>query len=213
VLQFQQVRDFDGVGGDEAVVDLSEVAMQPIWPRPLLIRWNAKTDRYEMKALLSPQTTGHRAMRSLLTRQHSAKSDYARLLLDEVYNNALPIADASQASPSVRSYAVEYYVAEPGENYDPRGGRGGSISLLTSYFIRGRAHADANLLQVLEWRVDVTRDAIKAEVLLGRPLSIELTGRRPPDDTLRSIAKARDLPTFPGSFDAESWNKPLVIRG
>ncbi|MEJ7792024.1 MAG: hypothetical protein WKF65_08655 [Gaiellaceae bacterium] len=163
VFRFKTVDDLNGTRGDEVILDIAEVAMQPIWPRPVYLSWNPSTEQYQLRSLLSPLTTNLRSMRPMLTRSYSRPGDFARFLIEESYRYADPIRDATGHSPPLQPFAVEAYVVEPSQSYDPRGTQGGAIVLHTGYFVRGRAHASVDLLQLLTWRVNLSEPVIRAQ--------------------------------------------------
>lgn len=168
-------RDIDGAPGDELVGDIAEVGMLPIFPRPVIVRWDAARTRYRVTPLLSPAAVGPGGMRGRLTRRFIQPGDFAQLMIDTVYSPARVIVNATGNHERFRAYAVEDYAAIVlnDSGFDPRGSRP-AVELLAGYIVRGSGHANADLLQLIEWHIEVFGDHVEAVALPSRPEFLQL---------------------------------------
>lgn len=158
-IRLRLIRDLDGKPGNEVVADVSEYAVKPIWPRPVYIYWDPANQRYAVRGLLSPATTGQATMRHLITRFYLRRADvYATAVINQIYLPPTTIVNAGGASPPVKAYAVEAYVLKKESLHDPRGTTAGGLALTAGYIVRSSGYGTADLLQVLTWHIDLRHD-------------------------------------------------------
>jgi hypothetical protein len=167
-IRVSRVADLNGLSGVELLVDVAEYAVQPIWPRPLYIYWDAERERYRLAPLLGPTTTGRSTMRGLVTRSYSQAGTYGRALVDSVYSQPTTLIDAVGGNPPVSAYAVEAYLSRAEDIVDPRGATPGGMVLLAGYVVRAKSPGTAELMQIIRWHINLRAQPPTAESPPGR---------------------------------------------
>ena len=162
-LRVRRVADLDGLPGDELLVDLAEYAVQPIWPRPLYVYWDSAGERYRLSPLLGPATTGLATMRGLVSRNRSQAGTFGRAVVDSVYTRPTTLTDGVGGNAPVSAYAVEAYVTRAEEIVDPRGKSPGGLRLLAGYIVRAKGYGTADLLEIIEWHVNLRARPVTAK--------------------------------------------------
>lgn len=154
-ISIRAARDLDGAPGNELLVDLSEFAVQPIWPRPTYLSWNPADRRFELSPLLGPVTTGRTTMRGLVAGRYSPSSAYTKAVIHQVYLQPTLIDDDVGRNSSFLAFAVEAYVAKPERIDDPRGRIRGGLALTAGYVVRRTSYTTPDLLQVVRWHLNL----------------------------------------------------------
>lgn len=173
-IRVSRVANLDGLPGVELLVDVAEYAVQPIWPRPLYIYWDAERERYRLAPLLSPATTGRATMRGLVTRSYSQAGTYGRALVDDVYSKPTTLIDAVGGNPPVSAYAVEAYLSRPEDIVDPRGTTAGGMALLAGYVVRAQSPGTAELMQIIRWHINLRAQPPTAQAPPGRRTVVDV---------------------------------------
>jgi hypothetical protein len=168
-LQLRAVANFDGVAGNQVLLDISDVAVQPTWPRPVLIYWNAVTGRYALTPLLSPTTTGRPTMRGVISMRYLRRGDWVRSVIEEIYTRPTTIVNADDPTERISTYAMQAYVYQRKTLAGPRGEDGGDLDLTAGYVVRGASFGVPALLQAVTWTIDLNADPITARTLSATP--------------------------------------------
>jgi hypothetical protein len=174
-IRLRLFKNFDAQPGNELIADVSEAGIKPIWPRPLYVYWDAASQRFAVRGLLSPSTTRMKSMRQVISPQYLTATDaYARALRRYVYAQPSTITDAAGGVPPIKAYAVEAYVLKTESLHDPRGATGGGLALTAGYVVSSSGFGAPTRLQAVTWHIDLRQypAAAKASFAIRRVLFV-----------------------------------------
>jgi hypothetical protein len=174
VIRIRVIRDLNAASGDEAVLDVSESAVKPIWPRPFYLYWDSFTQRFRIEPLLSPRTTHRSTMADAITTRYLRPvASYATALRRAVYLQPLTITGATK-TPPMRPFAVEAYVLRRERIQTPQGKVAGGLILKAGYIVRDAGYTTADLLQIVTWHVDLLAHPIRAQASVTSPRIVKV---------------------------------------
>jgi hypothetical protein len=144
VFRVEAVDDLDNNGRTEIVGAFYQVAMAPIQPRPVLIRWRADHG-YELRAILT------RAAVWDALRGAPGRGEYATFVR-KLARQPTQLRDA-QSGMVVETYPVENFVLSEGRRW--LDGEPAGAVLVAAYVAEGHAHCCVTQLQLAAWPLDL----------------------------------------------------------
>jgi hypothetical protein len=173
-IRVRLIRDLNAASGDEALLDVSESAFKPVWPRPFYLYWDSAAQRFRVTPLLSPATTGRSTMARVLTTQYLRSIDsYAAAVRRIVYLEPLAVTGATNTLP-MQAFAVEAYIVRGERVQTPQGKLAAGLILNAGYIVRDAGYAMADRLQVVTWHVNLLSYPITARTSLASPFVVQV---------------------------------------
>jgi hypothetical protein len=157
VFRTESIGDLDGNGVPEVIGAWEQIAMEPIWPRPVVLGWSPTDSRYEMHPILAtnpPDKYGYTPSRPQLVKATPANGYAAGIR--RFYVSPTRLQDSSNGTV-FSSYAVEdFFVIRS---------RFG-VALVAGFYVAGAGHADTDTVEMLAWSVNFALPAPAADAAL-----------------------------------------------
>jgi hypothetical protein len=156
-------RNLDDTPGADLLLQLrEEIGGIAIFPRPLILRWSAKTKRYALTALLSPASI-RRPVTDIVTARYSPSAQtIAGYLRQFRYGTPTTVADAFQHESSLLAYPVELMVCNREPVHRPSGTTHDGIALTVGYIVKARSINAPLLMQPVTWHIDLGAGRVRA---------------------------------------------------
>lgn len=175
VFRLHSISDLDENGRPEAIGAWEELAMAPIWPRPVVIAWSDEKRGYETHAILDASEAGIYHANKPVLRPPMPPGGFADEVVRDVYTKPTVIRNVYGGKP-VTAYGVEDFAVA----------RVGFGAIMAAIFItRGGSHAEATADQVLLWNVGLQLPKPQVLPCVDRPGPTIVDVRYPLSEWLR----------------------------
>ena len=182
--------NIDATPGAEIVLNTREIAggAQNIgqFPRPFIIVWQSRTQRYVMRSLLSPSSVGHRTLRYLFPLILPNPNSYTGILEREVYGRAarVPLVGGKRL-PLAFAVGASGFEVSRGNLFATSAA--GHLVFTSAFVVADEGFGSPTRALVVRWSIEVDTDSgveIQATVL-----SRKWVGLGPESDSLQNALR------------------------